>query len=151
MGTSDHSSWSPLVRSDTDVGWEGLALSLPMGVVCLRTGHCAGQSGSSTPNSPLSLWTLLCAPPSWNRKGPSPHWFIPRHPVSVSICLFIFYLISSGWSSWLRSVHQHSCPVLAECWGERMIRRKTMTCKRSGNQAEKQPCISTGLGSFRVM
>ena len=67
MGIFDHSSRSAFVRSHTDVGQEGLALSLCSNSsqrcsVGLKSGLCAGQSSSSTPNSlSMSLWTLLYA------------------------------------------------------------------------------------------
>ena len=67
MGIFDHSSRGTFVRSHTDVGREGLALSPrsnspPRCSIWLRSGLCAGQSSSSTPNSLLmSLWTSLCA------------------------------------------------------------------------------------------
>jgi len=71
MGIFDHSSWSAFVRSGTDVGWEGLAHSLLSNSsqsrsIRSRSGLCAGQSSSSTPNQLImSLWTLL-----WNRNIP---------------------------------------------------------------------------------
>ena len=55
------------MRSQSDGGQEGLALSLHSNSsqrcsIRLRSGLCAGQSSSSTPNSLImSLWTLLCA------------------------------------------------------------------------------------------
>uniref|UniRef100_A0A3P8S0T8 Uncharacterized protein n=1 Tax=Amphiprion percula TaxID=161767 RepID=A0A3P8S0T8_AMPPE len=64
MGIIDHSSRSSFVRSHTDVGPEGLALSLcsnssqrcSMG---LRSGLCAGQSSSSTPDSVIHVFMDL--------------------------------------------------------------------------------------------
>uniref|UniRef100_A0A3P8T6V7 mRNA m(6)A methyltransferase n=1 Tax=Amphiprion percula TaxID=161767 RepID=A0A3P8T6V7_AMPPE len=60
MGIFDHSSRSAFVRSHTDVGPEGLALSLCSNSsqrcsIGLRSGLCVGQSSSSTPDSPDSL------------------------------------------------------------------------------------------------
>ena len=65
MGIFYHFFRSTFVRSHTDVGQEGLALSLHSNSsqrcsVRLRSGLCAGQSCSSTPNSLLvSLWTCF--------------------------------------------------------------------------------------------
>ena len=62
-----HSSRRTFVRSHTDVGREGLALSLHFNSsqtcsIGLRSGICAGQSSSSTPNSLLHVFMdLLCA------------------------------------------------------------------------------------------
>ena len=81
MGIVDHSSRSAFVRSHTDVGREGLALSLRSNSsqrcsIGLRSGLCAGQSSSSTPNSLIHVFMDLalctCAQSCWNRKGPSP-------------------------------------------------------------------------------
>ena len=63
-GIFDHSSRSAFVRSHTDVGWEGLAFSLPSYSsqrcsIGLMSGLCAGQSSLSTPNSLIHV--LLCA------------------------------------------------------------------------------------------
>ena len=82
MGIFDHSSRSAFVRSHTDVGQEGLALSLHSNSSqnCsfgLRSGVCAGQSSSSTSNSlihhfmDLALFTGVQS--CWTRKGPSPN------------------------------------------------------------------------------
>ncbi|XP_051526065.1 uncharacterized protein LOC127424703 [Myxocyprinus asiaticus] len=82
MGIFDHSSRSAFVRSDTDVGREGLARSLHSNSsqrcsIGLRSGLCAGQSSSSTPNSLIHVFMdlALCtgAQSCWNRKGPSPN------------------------------------------------------------------------------
>ena len=82
MGIFDHSSRSAFVRSHTDVGREGLALSLRSNSsqrcsIGLRSGLCAGQSSSSTPNSLIHVFMdlALCtgAQSCWNRKGPSPN------------------------------------------------------------------------------
>ncbi|XP_051528965.1 uncharacterized protein LOC127426291 [Myxocyprinus asiaticus] len=82
MGIFDHSSRSAFVRSDTDVGREGLARSLRSNSsqrcsIGLRSGLCAGQSSSSTPNSLIHVFMdlALCtgAQSCWNRKGPSPN------------------------------------------------------------------------------
>ena len=65
MGIFDHSSRSTFVRTHTDVGREGLALSFHSNSarrcsVRLRSGLCVGQSSSSTPNPLLmSLWTCF--------------------------------------------------------------------------------------------
>ncbi len=81
MGIFYHSSRSAFVRSDTDVGREGLARSLCSNSsqrcsIGLRSGLCAGQSSSSTPNSLIHVFMdlALCtgAQSCWNRKGPSP-------------------------------------------------------------------------------
>ncbi len=61
MGIFDHSSRSAFVRSDTDVGREGLARSLRSNSsqrcsIGLRSGLCAGQSSSSTPNSLIHVF-----------------------------------------------------------------------------------------------
>ena len=80
MGIFDHSSRSAFVRSDTDVGREGLARSLRSNSsqrcsIGLRSGLCAGQSSSSTPNSLIHVFMdlALCtgAQSCWNRKGPN--------------------------------------------------------------------------------
>ena len=61
------SSKSAFVRSHTDVGREGLALSLrsyssQSCSIGLRSGLCADQSSSSTPNSLIHVFMdLLCA------------------------------------------------------------------------------------------
>ena len=82
MGIFDHSSRSAFVRSHTDVGREGLALSLRSNSsqrfsIGLRSGLCAGQSSSSTPHSLIHVFMdfALCtgAQSCWNRKGPSPN------------------------------------------------------------------------------
>ncbi|KAK3549116.1 hypothetical protein QTP70_032576 [Hemibagrus guttatus] len=82
MGIFDRSSRSTFVRSGTDVGREGLARSLrsnssqrcSMG---LRSGLCAGQSSSSTPNSLIHVFMDLAlvtgVQSCWNRKGSSPN------------------------------------------------------------------------------
>ena len=66
----------------TDVGREGLALSLRSNLfqtcsIGLRSGLCAGQSSSSTPNSSIHVFMdlALCtgAHSCWNRKGRSPN------------------------------------------------------------------------------
>ena len=64
MGIFDHSSRSAFVRSHTDVGREGLALSLHSNSsqrcsIRLRSGLCAGQSSSSTPNSLIHVFMDL--------------------------------------------------------------------------------------------
>ncbi|KAI4872673.1 hypothetical protein NFI96_021153 [Prochilodus magdalenae] len=73
---------STLVRSDTDVGREGLALSLHSNPsqrcsIGWRSGLCAGQSSSSTPDSLIRVFMelALCTGvrSCWNRKGPSPN------------------------------------------------------------------------------
>uniref|UniRef100_A0A667X151 Doublecortin domain-containing protein n=1 Tax=Myripristis murdjan TaxID=586833 RepID=A0A667X151_9TELE len=78
MGIFDHSSRSAFVRSNTDVGQEGLARSLRSNSsqrcsLGLRSGLCAGQSSSSTPNSLIHVFMdlALCtgAQSCWNRKG----------------------------------------------------------------------------------
>ena len=67
MGIVHHSSRRTFVRSHTDVGWEGPALSLHSNSsqrcsVELRSGLSAGQSSSSTPNSLIHVFMeLLCA------------------------------------------------------------------------------------------
>uniref|UniRef100_A0A3B4DS63 NACHT domain-containing protein n=1 Tax=Pygocentrus nattereri TaxID=42514 RepID=A0A3B4DS63_PYGNA len=82
MGIFDHSSRSTFMRSDLDVGQEGLACSLHSNSsqrcsIGLRSGLCAGQSSSSTPNSLIHVFMdpALCtaAQSCWNRKGPSPN------------------------------------------------------------------------------
>ena len=82
MGIFYHFFRSTFVRSHTDVGQEGLALSLHSNSsqrcsVRLRSGLCAGQSSSSTPNSLIHVFMdlALCtgAQSCWNRKGPSPN------------------------------------------------------------------------------
>ena len=84
MGIFDHSSRSAFVRSDTDVGREGLARSLRWNSsqrcsIGLRSGLCAGQSGSSTPNSLIHVFMdhalFTGAQSCWNRKGPSANCF----------------------------------------------------------------------------
>ena len=81
MGIFDHSSSDAFVRSHTDVGREGLAFSLHSNSpkscsIGLRSGLCAGQSSSSTPNSLIHVFMdlALCtgAESCWNRKKPSP-------------------------------------------------------------------------------
>uniref|UniRef100_A0AAR2JMT8 Ig-like domain-containing protein n=1 Tax=Pygocentrus nattereri TaxID=42514 RepID=A0AAR2JMT8_PYGNA len=77
MGIFDHSSRSAFVRSDTDVGQKGLAHSLHSNSSqVLRSGLCAGQSSSSTPNSVTHVFVdfELCTgvQSCCNRKGPSP-------------------------------------------------------------------------------
>jgi len=73
---------SAFVRSGTDVGREGLTRSLRSNssqrcYIGLRSGLCAGQSSSSTPNSLIHVFMdlALCtgAQSCWNRKGPSPN------------------------------------------------------------------------------
>ncbi|KAI4878505.1 hypothetical protein NFI96_029732 [Prochilodus magdalenae] len=75
-------SQSTLVRSDTDVGREGLALSLHSNPsqrcsIGWRSGLCAGRSSSSTPDSLIHVFMelALCTGvrSCWNRKGPSPN------------------------------------------------------------------------------
>ena len=70
------------MRSHTDVGREGLALRLRSNSsqrcsIELRSGLCASQSSSSTPNSLIHVFMdlALCtgAQSCWNRKGPSPN------------------------------------------------------------------------------
>ena len=71
------------VRSYTDVGREGLTLSLSVSNSSqrcsfgLRSGLCAGQPSSFTPNSLIHVFMdlALCtgAQSCWNRKGPSPN------------------------------------------------------------------------------
>ncbi|XP_058258308.1 uncharacterized protein LOC131361290 isoform X2 [Hemibagrus wyckioides] len=82
MGIFDHSSRSAFVRSHTDVGREGLALSLRSNSsqrcsIGLRSGLCAGQSSSSTPDSVIHVFMdlALCtgAQSCWKRKGPAPN------------------------------------------------------------------------------
>ena len=82
MGIFDHSSRSAFVRSQTDVGREGLALSLHSKSsqrcsIGSRSGLCAGQSSSSTPNYLIHVFMdlALCtgAQSCWNRKGQSPN------------------------------------------------------------------------------
>ena len=82
MGIFDHSSRSAFVRSGTDVGREGLARSLRSNSsqrcsIGLRSGLCAGQSSSSTPNLLIHVFMdlALCtgAQSCWNRKRPSPN------------------------------------------------------------------------------
>ena len=84
MATFDHSSISTFVRSDTDVGQEGLARSLrsksPQRCsIGLRSGLCVGQSSSPTPNSLIHVFMdfALCAGAQscCNRKRPSPNCF----------------------------------------------------------------------------
>ena len=82
MGIGAHSFCRAFMRSGTDVGREGLARNLrssssqrcSMG---LRSGLCAGQSSSSTPNSSNYVFIVLAlctgAQSCWNRKGPSPN------------------------------------------------------------------------------
>ena len=64
MGMFDHSSRSAFVRSGTDIGREGLARSLRSNSsqrcsIGLRSGLCAGQSSSSTPNSLIHVFMDL--------------------------------------------------------------------------------------------
>ncbi|XP_058230352.1 uncharacterized protein LOC131343021 isoform X2 [Hemibagrus wyckioides] len=82
MGIFDHSSRSTFVRSHTDFGREGLALSLRSNSsqrcsIGLRSGLCAGQSSSSTPDSVIHVFMdlALCtgAQSCWKRKGPAPN------------------------------------------------------------------------------
>ncbi|KAI4877753.1 hypothetical protein NFI96_007850 [Prochilodus magdalenae] len=82
IGIPDRSSRSTRVRSDTDVGREGLALSLRSNPsqrcsIGWRSGLCAGQSSSSTPDSLIHVFMelALCTGvrSCWNRKGPSPN------------------------------------------------------------------------------
>ena len=84
MGIFDHSTRSAFVRSHTDVGREGLALSLHSNSsqrcsIGLRSGLCAGQSSSSTPNSLIHVFMdpalFTGAQSCWNRKGPSQNCF----------------------------------------------------------------------------
>ena len=71
MGIYDRSSRSTFVTSHTDVGQEGLALSLRSNssqrcFIGLRSGLCAGQSSSSTPNSLLQEGAVSkLFPQSW--------------------------------------------------------------------------------------
>jgi len=83
MGIFDHSFRSAFVRSDTDVGWEGLAHSLRSNSsqrcsIELRSGPW-GQSSSSTPNWLIHVFIdlALCTgvQSCWNRKRPSPNCF----------------------------------------------------------------------------
>ena len=76
------SSRSAVVSSHTDAGREGLALSLCSNSsqrcsIRLRSGLCAGQSSSSTPNSLIHVFMdlALCtgAQSCWNRRGASPN------------------------------------------------------------------------------
>ena len=69
MGIFDHSSRSAFVRSDTDVGGEGLARSLRSNSsqrcsIGLRSGLYAGQSSSSKPNCVIHVFMdlALCWP-----------------------------------------------------------------------------------------
>nr|XP_061825561.1 glucoside xylosyltransferase 1-like isoform X2 [Nerophis lumbriciformis] len=80
IGIFDLSSKSALVRSHTDVDREGLALSLHSNSsqrcsIGFRSGLCAGQSSSSTPDSVIHVFTdlALCtgAQSCWKRKGPA--------------------------------------------------------------------------------
>ncbi len=69
-GICSHSDTRASVRSNTDVGWSGLAQSwcLSSSQRCrigLSLGLCADQSSSSTPKWALCTGTLLC----WNGKG----------------------------------------------------------------------------------
>ena len=84
MGIFDNSYRSTFVRSDNDIRWEGPARSLCFNSsqrcsIGLRSGLCAGQSSSSTPNSLIHVLMdlALCtgAQSCWNRKGPSPNCF----------------------------------------------------------------------------
>ena len=64
QGMFDHSSRSTFERSRTDVGHEGLVLSLRSNSsqrcsIWLRSGLCPGQSSSSTPNSVLHVFVDL--------------------------------------------------------------------------------------------
>lgn len=64
MGLFDHSFRSVFMRSHTDVGQEGLALSLHYNssIRCssrFRSGLCAGQSSLSTPDS---LFNVIIEP-----------------------------------------------------------------------------------------
>ena len=68
MGNFDHSSRSVFARSHTDVGWEGLALSLcsnsSQRCVLSGWGQDSVQASQLHPHQTLSfisLWTLLCA------------------------------------------------------------------------------------------
>ena len=82
VGIFAHSGKRAFVRSDTDVGREGLAHNLRSSssqrcLMGLRSGLCEGQSSSSTPNSPSQAFMdlALCtgAQSCWNRKGSSPN------------------------------------------------------------------------------
>ena len=71
MGMFDHSSRSAFVRSGTDVGQEGLTHSLSSNSsqrcsIGLRSGLCAGQSSSSTPNLLIHVFMdlALCTGPN---------------------------------------------------------------------------------------
>ena len=80
MGIFYHSFRSIFVRSDTDVGREGMSHSLPSNScqrcsIGLRSGLCASQSSFSIPNSLFHVFMdlALCtgAQSCWNRKEPS--------------------------------------------------------------------------------
>nr|XP_061844147.1 uncharacterized protein LOC133624531 isoform X2 [Nerophis lumbriciformis] len=82
IGIFHHSSKSALVRSHTDVGREVLALSLRSNSsqrcsIGFRSGLCAGQSSSSTPDSVIHVFMdlALCtgAQSCWKKKGPAPN------------------------------------------------------------------------------
>ena len=82
MGIGAHSFCRAFIRSGTDVGQEDLARNFrssssqrcSMG---LRSGLCAGQSSSSTPNSSNYVFIVLAlctgVQSCWNRKGPFPN------------------------------------------------------------------------------
>jgi len=80
VGIFDHSSRSAFVRSGSDVGREVLAHSLRSNSsqrcsIGLRSGLCAGQSSSSTPNSIIHVFMdlTLCTGAQSCWKGPSPN------------------------------------------------------------------------------
>ncbi|MED6293469.1 hypothetical protein CHARACLAT_010937 [Characodon lateralis] len=65
---------SPFVRSDNDVGKEGLAHSFSSNSPqkCssgLTSDFCAGQSSSSTTNWLICVFIDLCLQSVWNQKG----------------------------------------------------------------------------------
>uniref|UniRef100_A0A3Q2R0I1 SRCR domain-containing protein n=1 Tax=Fundulus heteroclitus TaxID=8078 RepID=A0A3Q2R0I1_FUNHE len=83
MGIFDHSSRNTFARSNTDVGQEGLALSLrsissQRCSIGLRSGLCAVLSSSSTPDSAIHVFMdlALCsgAQSCWKRMGTAPNY-----------------------------------------------------------------------------
>ena len=82
MGIFDHSSSSAFVRSDTDVGPEGLAHSLhsnssQRSSIGLGSGLCAGLSSSSTPNLLIHVFMdlALCTCVILEQEGVIPKLF----------------------------------------------------------------------------
>ena len=132
IGIFDHSSRSAFVRSHTDVGQEGLALSLRCNSpqrcsIGLRSGLCAGQSSSSTPNSLIHTDLALCtgAQLCWNRKGPSPNC---SHKVG-SVELSNIFGNGRDWNTWFHGWGNTFVNIvylgMRETWSQSMrIRRE---------------------------